>query len=321
MNTVPTSKACPVCANASGNRIVTAREMMFGMRDKFDYLECAACHGIYLLDVPQDLAKYYPPNYYSFAAAGGLKWELRKRLAAYSHGQWNPLGWLMSFVMLQDEAVLAVHRAGIPFDARVLDVGCGKGLLLRYMKYIGYRNVLGADPFIDAEVHDEQGLLVQKRALEEMDGKFDLIMFHHSFEHMTDPEGTLRQAARLLNPGGRIMIRIPVGGSLLWQRYGVNWFHLDAPRHLFLFSPQAMQLLATRCGLALARQTFEGNGASFVHSDLYAKDVPLVDHLTASRSGLDKSGFKRAARQYRALVEESNRAGQADCACFELQAQ
>ena len=321
MNAASASKACPVCANTAGNRIVTAREMMFGMRDTFDYLECGACRGIYLLDVPEDLAKYYPSNYYSFAASSGLKWELKKRWAACSHGQWNPLGWLMSLALGQDEAVVAVHRAEIAFDARILDVGCGNGLLLRYMKYIGYRNLLGADPFIDGDIHDEQGVLVRKCPLDRMEEKFDVIMFHHSFEHLIDPESTLRHAARLLNPGGRIMIRIPVGGSLAWQRYGVDWVHLDAPRHLFLFSPQAMQLLAGRCGLALARQTFEGSGASFAHSDLYARDVPLNDHFTPARGGLGKFGLKRAGRKYHALAEESNRTGQADCACFELQAQ
>lgn len=317
---MPTTNACPVCANASGNRIVTAREMMFGMRDQFHYLECGSCRGLYLLDAPADLAKYYPANYYSFAALRGLKWALKKRWAAYSHGQWNPLGWLMRLALGQEEeAVAAVSHAAIPYDAQVLDVGCGNGLLLRYMKHIGYRSLIGVDPFIDGDVHDGQGVLVRKRALEEMDGAYDVIMFHHSFEHLTDPENTLRHAARLLKPGGRILIRIPVGGSLLWRRYGVDWFHLDAPRHLFLFSPQALQLLAQRCGLALTAQNFEGTAASFVRSDLYAKDVPLVDHLAPERGGLGKLGLRRAARRYRALAEEISRNGEADCACFELQ--
>ena len=294
--------------------------MMFGMRDRFDYLECGACHGIFLLDVPADLAKYYPANYYSFAGSSGLKWQLKKRWAACSHGQWNPLGWLIKLIVGQHAAVGAIHRAAVPFDARVLDVGCGNGLLLRYMKHIGYRKVAGADPFISDDVHDEDGLLVQKRALDEMSGAFDLIMFHHSFEHLTDPEHVLKHALRLLKPRGRMLIRLPVGGCLAWQRYGADWVNLDAPRHLYLFSPQSMQLLAGRCGLEIVQQSFEGSAASFVSSDLYAQDVPLIDHAARERGGLGTFGLWKAARKYRALAEQSNRSGRGDCACFELQA-
>ena len=39
----PSITACAVCGNAYGNAIHVAREMMFGFRDRFHYLECAAC--------------------------------------------------------------------------------------------------------------------------------------------------------------------------------------------------------------------------------------------------------------------------------------
>jgi SAM-dependent methyltransferase len=143
-------------------------------------------------------------------------------------------------------------------------------------------------------------------------------MFHHSFEHLADPESVLKHAVRLLKPGGRLLIRLPVGGCLAWQRYGTDWVNLDAPRHLSLFSPLSMQILSERCGLAIAWQHFEGSAASFVSSDLYAKDVPLIDHAARARGGLGTFGLWKAARKYRALAEESNRNGQGDCACFEL---
>lgn len=315
------SKICPVCGNADNNRIVTAREMMFGTRDAFHYLDCSACRGIYLLDVPADLGKYYPSNYYSFGAARGLKWALKKRWAACSHGQWNPAGWLIKLVVGEHVAISAIHRAAVPLDARVLDVGCGSGLLLRYMKHIGYTNARGVDPFIDGDIHDEQGVLVQKRTLAELEGQFDLLMLHHSFEHLVDPEDALKHLVRLLAPGGRILMRLPIGGCLAWQRYGADWVNLDAPRHLYLFSPASLQMLAARCGLAVTRQSFEASPKSFVSSDLYAKGVPLVDHASKERGGLGTLGLWFAARKYRALARQNNRDGQADCACFELQVQ
>src|SRR4051812_19942848 len=64
---------CSVCGNAYGNSVHTTREMMFGTRERFDYLECADCGSLELLNVPNDLSPYYPPNYYSFAARPALR--------------------------------------------------------------------------------------------------------------------------------------------------------------------------------------------------------------------------------------------------------
>lgn len=49
--------------------------MMFGSRDKFDYLECARCDCLQIEEVPADLSQYYPANYYAFQRPmeGGLR--------------------------------------------------------------------------------------------------------------------------------------------------------------------------------------------------------------------------------------------------------
>ena len=56
---------CRGCGNASGNAEHTAREMMFGTRDEFVYVECAKCGTLQIKEIPE-LAKYYPENYLSF---------------------------------------------------------------------------------------------------------------------------------------------------------------------------------------------------------------------------------------------------------------
>jgi len=44
--------ACRICGNSVGNKTHAAREMMFGMRDVFHYLECASCGCVQLVDTP-----------------------------------------------------------------------------------------------------------------------------------------------------------------------------------------------------------------------------------------------------------------------------
>lgn len=309
---------CAICANRGDNRTHVAREMMFGLRDEFRYLECEKCGCLQLIDVPQDMSKYYPENYYSFAPTGGLEAAIERLWAGQAHGEFSLAGWLLDRLIGPHVAMSAIRRARIPPDARVLDVGCGAGLLIRDMKRLGYRNVSGIDPYIKGDMRGSDGVVVLKKSLQEMTGEFDLVMFNHSFEHIADQAGTLDQVHRLLSPVGRALIRIPIVDSFAWKHYGINWVHLDAPRHLFLHSPASLRLLAEKSGLYVENLTYEGNASQFVGSEQYARDVALVDQRKGGK--LRRLQELRLARSYRARVEELNRNAQGDWGCFELRA-
>ena len=54
------SDSCKICANSRGNKYHTIKEMMFGTRHSFDYLECGECGTIQIVTPPDDLSPYYP---------------------------------------------------------------------------------------------------------------------------------------------------------------------------------------------------------------------------------------------------------------------
>jgi hypothetical protein len=60
------SVSCRICANTKGNKRHLAREMMFGLRDEFEYVECANCGCLQIKEIPHNLSDYYPEAYYSF---------------------------------------------------------------------------------------------------------------------------------------------------------------------------------------------------------------------------------------------------------------
>lgn len=55
-----------ICSNTESNRALIVREMMYGFGDTFEYIECAQCGCLQIREIPDDLSKYYPENYWAF---------------------------------------------------------------------------------------------------------------------------------------------------------------------------------------------------------------------------------------------------------------
>jgi 2-polyprenyl-6-hydroxyphenyl methylase/3-demethylubiquinone-9 3-methyltransferase len=99
-----------------------------------------------------------------------------------------------------------------PFEGlRLLDIGCGGGLLAEPMARLG-AEVVGADAaernIPVARVHAEQsGLTIDYRhttaeAMAEAGEQFDVVLNMEVVEHVADPQGYLAACQELLKPGG-----------------------------------------------------------------------------------------------------------------------
>jgi glycosyltransferase involved in cell wall biosynthesis/SAM-dependent methyltransferase len=306
---------CRICQNEAGNRSFAAREMMFGFRDKFQYFECAKCGCVQIEEVPPNLTKYYPESYYSFQKAGGLKSLIKKRWASYSYNGVCLIGRAMASVLGKNQSVESVKRANVSKEATILDLGCGSGELLLVLHSLGFKNLTGADPFLSNEIIYENGVKVWKKDLNQITQRFDVIMSHHSFEHMTNPVEILTHAARLLNPGGVVIVRVPIAGTFAWKTYGTNWVQLDPPRHIFLPTVKSMEILARKTGLELAEVIHESGEFQFWGSEQYLRDIPLRD--ARSLASLSKQVLARnKIKKYREQAAELNAKGEGDSACF-----
>ncbi len=310
--------SCKICKNSSGNTVHIAREMMFGFRDQFEYLECAQCGCVQLLNVPQNMARYYPESYYSFEKHGWAKTLLRHRWSAYAYGRFSFPGAIVSRVFFPNRAMMSVKRLGPALEARILDVGCGSGRLLLDLQYLGFKHLTGVDPFLERELTYPGGLTIHKKQLDRLTGHYDLIMLHHSYEHMDNPASVMRTLGGLLSPNGTVIVRIPVASSYGWEHFGINWVNLDAPRHLFLHTQQSIELLAKEAGLALNQVVHEGDDGVFWASEAYASDIPLSDPRFPYNSLRKRLFGWRGLCDYRKRAEELNREAQADLVCIYL---
>jgi SAM-dependent methyltransferase len=126
-----------------------------------------------------------------------------------------------------------------------LEIGCGNGAYLSYLKYHGW-NVQGIDlsPHAAAAAKQRFDIEVFVGTLDRAplkSGSFDYVHLSHVLEHFFDPIDSLRNIFTLLRPGGRIYIEVPNAASFGAKLNGEFWYGWDAPRHLFTFTPETLK--------------------------------------------------------------------------------
>jgi len=312
---------CRICGGPESERI-GVREMMYGTRERFEYFVCSWCRCIQIAQIPQDLSVYYPSYYYSLAKSketGRLKRGIRRRRLGNFLGKRGYFwGWVNRFSRHQPSWLWWARKANIDFGSRILDVGCGAGRLLVNMWNWGFQQLIGVEPHLDTELRFAGGVRILKGVVEDVEGVFDLVMFHHSFEHMPDPLSALRDTFRLLAPGGRVLIRIPVADSEAWRIYGADWVQFDAPRHLFLHTRSSIHSLADQAGFKVEEIVFDSSDFQFWGSELYRRDIPLHDPVLGKDVNLDHVFSREELRDFAERARELNEQGRGDQACFFL---
>lgn len=275
---------CLICGHmAAPTKEIGVREMMFGKRDSFDYVECAKCKSLQIAALPsaQVLKDAYGGKYYSFATGRmrGLKALIARYRDAGAFGYGGPLG-ALAWKARPEPLIETMAQFGLRRSKRILDVGCGGGKLLNRLARAGFDDLLGADPFAKPGTVSAEGVEIAQATVGTLDpsyGQFDFIMFNHSLEHAFDPLEDLTHAAARLNPQGRVIVRLPTPSSDAWDRYGADWVQLDAPRHIALPSRDGMDALAARAGLKIDKMKDDSQSFSYWGSELYRQDVSLLD--------------------------------------------
>jgi SAM-dependent methyltransferase len=187
--------------------------------DPFQIARCRRCAQIVTVPVPADLGRYYPIGYYGDASGRRfpviMEWLQEKLYAGRAR------------------RVLRLLKRKNP---RVLDIGCGRGLLLRAFQQHGC-DVTGTEFSDDACRFARDVLKIPIRVgqihdLNFPDQSFDVVVMWHVLEHVSDPRPTLAEVSRILRPGGIFLVGVPDFGSPEARLTRAGWFHLDVPRHL-----------------------------------------------------------------------------------------
>jgi 2-polyprenyl-3-methyl-5-hydroxy-6-metoxy-1,4-benzoquinol methylase len=225
---------CPVCAEvrAAPQFEITGYDSRV--------LVCRRCGLGRLHPIPsaEELRALYPDEYYG---EPGTKFQ--------------PI--IERLVRIVGERHVGFLCGAVPPGGRVLDVGCGRGVLLGALADRGFEvhgvevsaaAASGADPRAQIRVAATLGDAGYPES------SFDLIIVWHVFEHIADPRGTVEEMRRILKPGGRVVIAVPNFASPQARWTGPAWFHLDLPRHIHQFPLAALRDLLAEVGLEVVSE-------------------------------------------------------------------
>jgi 2-polyprenyl-3-methyl-5-hydroxy-6-metoxy-1,4-benzoquinol methylase len=237
--------ACPQCGGETVHAFDTT-DLNRRIDDaRFSYARCRRCELVFLRNVPADLVRYYPQDYYVIARS-------LDELAAWAN-----------FERYKLDIILKYRNRG-----RLIEVGPASGAFAYLAKTAGFQvTAIEMDRRCSEYLATQVGIDVihsadEARALETAPPA-DVIAMWHVIEHLVDPWEMLEVAAGKLRPGGILVLAAPNPGALQFRLFRRRWTHVDAPRHLWLIPPQVLAARGAGAGLSLCMITTRDAGSLF----------------------------------------------------------
>jgi 2-polyprenyl-3-methyl-5-hydroxy-6-metoxy-1,4-benzoquinol methylase len=265
---------CPLCAAPGQTLYSQLRDRSYAAPGAWELRECGACQAVWLhpQPIPEDIGLAYQGYYTHHQPEPGASWVrsavwsvwlsyLGARFG-YDRGVGAPWKrWLAPLALVHpggpdDLEAAAMYLPCPPAGGRVLDVGCGSGVLLARMKSFGWETC-GVEVDANAVAAARaRGLDIRHGQLADCafpENHFDAVHLSHVIEHVYDPAALLRECHRVLKPGGTLVVLTPNTASWGHRRFREAWLNLDPPRHLILFNRRNFRKLAESAGFTISR--------------------------------------------------------------------
>lgn len=232
---------CPACFSEAIHPSLTAVDYTVS-RESFSIWHCDTCSLRFTQDVPdmEGIGPYYQSETYVSHS------DTREGLI-------NKLYHLVRNYTLGQKCKLVKKMTGL-FTGHLLDIGAGTGAFTNIMQSKGW-SVKGLEPDGTAREQAKKNYdleLLTPHAIHQFEaGSFDAITLWHVLEHVHDLDGYWNHFKRLLNENGQLIIAVPNYTSSDARHYGAYWAAYDVPRHLYHFSPAAIEELGRKYGFEL----------------------------------------------------------------------
>jgi protein-L-isoaspartate O-methyltransferase len=212
-------------------------------REEFHYWRCPNCRLVSLINVPDDLQRYYSRGYHLLPSSDRLieRSLRRERYKIDLVQHYARSGRVLEIGPSWGAFCLLARRAGFTVEAIEMDRDCCEFLATK----LGVRVMQEAD---------------ESAALDRISPP-DVIAMWHVIEHLRNPWALLSRAAERLAAGGIMVVATPNPEAMQFRIFGRRWTHIDAPRHLHLI-PSALLCSKLRdLGLAQLKETTTDPGS------------------------------------------------------------
>lgn len=230
---------CPICENND-------TEIVFAKKDSDRDLVNVICKNCSLVYInPQPSKEYYDQfhqvdflNNKSITKVEDRKFKLKGRNLEIK------------------ESIVSFLKEFLQDGQNILDIGCGFGVLLNLLKKNNNINVFGIElNNLEVEAAKEyfnldlfHGSLEQFCLSVENKNKFDIIIMHHTFEHLPNPSEILEQIKELLKENGLLHIAVP--NIMNIKSKPDNFFQIAHP---FSYSPHSLQKILECKGFSVIK--------------------------------------------------------------------
>jgi len=250
------------------------------------------------LPTKEEGAEFYRTRYYELVRQGGRAQELRRFMAGGQEAE-RERAWLSATLYADIYAILSAHANG----RRILDIGCGTGELMLFLKEKGF-DLAGIEPSPDAAALAQQrGLPAVACTLEEYAERhassglpqYAAVILLNVLEHVPNPVEIIDLAKRFLNSsGGLICVRVPNDFNELQraaaQKLDKTPWWVAVPDHICYFDFDSLHAL------------LEGKGFEVVHSQC---DFPMESFLLMGEDYVGNPALGSTCHQKRIELEMS----------------
>lgn len=226
MTSTVTAPGCPVCLSLDTHRYCS--------KDSSEYFACRQCQALFQHPIPDRHAMLqYAEKEYAAGVYGEYVGAREMKLAHFA-------------------ARMDLMRPRVRQGA-LLDVGCSCGYFMEVALREGFdvRGLEFSQNAIDAASPEVRSRII-RTSVNELSGEheqaYDVITAFDIIEHLERPIEFLRQARRLLRPGGAIVISTPDADHWLRPLMGARWPMLQPMQHLTIFSRASMRVALDAAG-------------------------------------------------------------------------
>lgn len=243
--------ACEVCGSADSDFLYSKKDKFQIEDTAFQVVACRQCGLTYINPRPpvSEIGKFYPEHY---------QWKEET-------GEEAPLGFAAKlekfyrFHQLGTE-IKRMQKNGCKFPAKVLDIGCGTGDRLEFLRQLGCdcSGVELSDQALHAQKHFK--LNVYQGQLQDAcyeDNSFDIVMMYNVLEHVHKPREVLKEIRRILKPGGTLIVEVPNNECFQAKLFKARWAAVDVPRDLYYYDAKTLTRLLKETGFETQKVVYD----------------------------------------------------------------